>query len=341
MPRAPRPAPAALLLVLACEAGGSTSASESSTDAASTSAASSTGGDATASATQDATSTAAASSTGESTSLATTAASSTTDVSTTDTSTTDTSTTDASTTDTSTGGGGLALPWAWIAALDQGIRDDDYGLGHFRAPRSGYEHSGIDFLMPVGTALTSPCDGAYLADYDGGYGNWVQVICPVPSTITGGATVFASLLFAHLETTALPTTGIDPNAAGAVKAGQLLGESGKSGNASAAGIHAHLHFEVALHGSELDGLLEAHKSGADEDTPAAAALRAGITAACLEPTGFAPTQSTLHLGRRVDPFILLTCLSADKPPLQAPQIQPLHAWSDDYTAATFDVDAGI
>lgn len=331
MPRAPRPAPAALLLVLACKAGGATSASESSTDPASTSAASSTGGDATASATQDATSTSTSStgatpSTGEGTTLASTTA--------------DASTT-ASTADTSTGGGGLALPWAWIAALDQGIRDDDNGLGHFRAPRNGYEHSGIDFLMPVGTALTSPCDGAYLADYDGGYGNWVQVICPIPATITGGATVFASLLFAHLETTALPTTGIDPNAAGAVKAGQLLGESGKTGNASAAGIHAHLHFEAALHGSELDGLLEAHKSGADEDTPAAAALRAGITAACLEPTGFAPTQSTLHLGRRIDPFILLTCLSADKPPLQAPQIQPLHAWSDDYTAATFDVDAGM
>ena len=258
-----------------------------------------------------------------------------------DVTTRETTSGDATSGDTTSGGAGLELPWTWIAAIDQGIRDDDYGLGHFRAPRDGYEHSGIDFLMPVGTTLMSPCEGVYLADYDGGYGNWVQVICPVPSTITGGATVFASMLFAHLDATALPTTGIDPAAAGPVDAGELIGTSGKTGNASASGIHAHLHFEIALHGSQLDGLNEAHISGSDGDTPAAAALRDGLTAACLEPTGFAPIQSTLNLGRRVDPFIFLTCLSAEKPALEAPQLQALHPWSDDYSAASFDVDVGM
>ena len=84
------------------------------------------------------------------------------------------------------------MPWTAIAALDQGIREDSYGLGSFRAPRSGYQHSGIDYLMPLGTALRSPCDGAYLAGYDGGYGNWAQVVCQVPASLAGGTTVYAS-----------------------------------------------------------------------------------------------------------------------------------------------------
>jgi len=250
---------------------------------------------------------------------------------------------DASTSAGSSGttGEGLELPWAWIAAADYGIRDDEYGLGHFLAPRKGYLHSGIDFSMPVGTGLMSPCDGVYLADYDGGYGNWVQVICPVPATISGGATVYASLLYAHLDTTALPTTGIDPDAAGTVKRGQMLGTSGKTGNASAAEIHAHLHFEVALLGSELAGLQEAHISGDDADTAAAAALRDGLAAACLEPTGFAAKSGELNLGRRIDPFMFLSCLSGEKPALVPPKDQALHAWSDDYEAVTFDVDVGM
>jgi murein DD-endopeptidase MepM/ murein hydrolase activator NlpD len=233
------------------------------------------------------------------------------------------------------------LPWGWIAALDQGIRDDSYGLGHFQAPRQGYKHSGIDFLMPVGTTLLSPCAGSYLAGYDGGYGNWVQVICKVPPSIAGDQAIFASMLYAHLNSTAVPITGIDPNKAGKVSQGQKLGTAGKSGNAGAAGIHAHLHFEVALHSSELAGLQEAHISGSDGDNAAATALRASIKAACLEPTGFAPTKATLNIGRRIDPFIFLTCLSGEKPPLMTPEIQALHAWSADYTAETFDVDVGM
>ena len=258
-----------------------------------------------------------------------------------DATTGDATTGDATTGDVTTGEPGLELPWGWIAAIDQGIRDDAYGLGGFQAPRQGYKHSGIDLLMPVGTALYAPCSGSYLAGYDGGYGNWVQVICPVPATIAGDAIVFASLLYAHLDAVAVPITGIDPNKAGKVSQGQSLGGAGKTGNAGAAGIHAHLHFEVALHGSELAGLEEAHISGADGDNAAAAALRASLAASCLEPTGLTPKATTLNLGRRIDPFIFLSCLSAEKPPLMTPQIQPLHAWSDDYAAATFDVDVGM
>ena len=232
------------------------------------------------------------------------------------------------------------LPWTYIAALDEGIRDDDYGGGAFQAARQGYLHSGIDYHMPVGTALHSPCDGVYLADYDAGYGNWVQVICPIPAAFAGDASVYASMLFAHLDVSAVATTGVDPGAAGVVTRGQPLGASGKTGNAAAAGILPHLHFEIALHGSELDGLTETHSSGNDADTPAAAILRDALEASCLAPTGLAPLDTSLALGRRIDPFILLSCLVADKPPLTAPADQPLHAWSDGYIAKTFDVDVG-
>lgn len=240
----------------------------------------------------------------------------------------------------SSGGPAASLPWTYIAELDQGIRDDSGGGGAFQAPRIGYLHSGIDFHMPVGTALYSPCDGVYLADYDGGYGNWVQVICAVPAEVAGDATLYASLLFAHLDAAAVAATGIDPDAAGAVTRGQLLGSSGKTGNAAAPEILPHLHFEAAIHDTELAALGEAHSSGDDSDTPAAATLREAMTASCLATTGLTSLHATLALGRRIDPFMLLSCLVGDKPALQAPVDQALHAWSEEYAARSFAVDVG-
>ncbi len=243
--------------------------------------------------------------------------------------------------DTSTTGeDGLLLPWTYIAAEDRGIRDDDYGLGAFQAPRKSSKHSGIDLSMPIGTELYAPCDGAYLAGYDGGYGNWVQVICPVPKTIAGEATVFASVLFAHLDATEVAITGVNPNDAGVVSRGQVLGTSGKSGNANVPGLNAHLHFEVALVDSELAGLEETHASGVDYDTEAASALRASLAETCLDPYSFAAKGISLNLGRRIDPFIFMSCLAGDKPALVPPGDQALHAWSDDYSA-DFDVDVGL
>jgi len=232
------------------------------------------------------------------------------------------------------------MPWTYIAALDQGIRDDAYGLGSFRAPRNGYQHSGIDYLMPVGTTLRSPCDGAYLAGYDGGYGNWAQVVCQVPASLAGGTTVYASMLFAHLDKLAVTSTGTNPNAAGVVKRGQSLGTSGKTWNAGAVGIRAHLHFEAALHPSKLAALSEAHISGSNGDTAAAAALRTSMTTTCLNPTGLSSLNTSLALGRRIDPFIFLSCLVGDKPALKTPTNQPLWPWSAEYKATTFNVNVG-
>ena len=232
------------------------------------------------------------------------------------------------------------MPWTYIATLDQGIRKDSYGLGSFRAPRNGYQHSGIDYLMPVGTGLRSPCDGAYLAGYDGGYGYWAQVVCQIPASLAGGTTVYASLLFAHLDKLAVTSTGSNPNAAGVVKRGQSPGTSGKTGNAAATGIRAHLHFEAALHPSKLAALGEAHISGSDGDTTAAAALRTSMTTTCLNPTGLKSLNTTLALGRRIDPFMLLSCLVGDKPALKTPSNQTLWPWSAEYNATTFQVNVG-
>lgn len=194
--------------------------------------------------------------------------------------------------------------------------------------------------MPVGTPLRSPCDGSYLAGYDAGYGNWVQVVCQVPASLAGGATVYASSLFAHLDKLAVATTGTNPNAAGVVKRGQSIGASGKTGNASAAGIRAHLHFEIALHPSKTAALSETHASGSDADTPAAAALRTAMTTTCLNPTGLKSLKATLSIGRRIDPFILLSCLVGDKPALKTPPNQTLWASSSEYKATTFNVNVG-
>jgi hypothetical protein len=49
-------------------------------------------------------------------------------------------------------------------------------------------------------------------------------------------------------------------------------------------------------------------------------------------------------GRRADPFMLLTCLSSNKPGLEAPApaLQTTWTrWSDHYNATTFDVDVGL
>lgn len=97
---------------------------------------------------------------------------------------------------------------------------------------------------------------------------------------------------------------------------------------------------VALHPTRLAALSEAHISGSDGDTAAAAALRTSMTTTCLNPTGLKSLHKTLSLGRRIDPFMFLSCLVGDKPALKTPTNQALWPWSDEYKATTFDVNVG-
>ena len=230
----------------------------------------------------------------------------------------------------------LSGPWGYIMDLDYGIREDGYGGGHFGAPRSGNPggHSGIDFLAPVGTPLLAPCDGPVWSGAASGYGNYVQLVCPIPDEIDQGAGLFGSMLFAHLDSISAPNGG-------SVVAGEVVGTVGKSGNAGAAGINAHLHFEIAIHGSEQAALGETHASANHSSNAAGDEFGALVEQHCWEPLELTPLTGPAMKGRRPDPFMALVCLVGGKPSLTPPPdaLQPyLVPWSEHYDASDLDVD---
>src|SRR5690606_9656152 len=133
----------------------------------------------------------------------------------------------------------LGLDWVWIMPVDYGLRDDSGGGGAFTASRLNNPggHSGIDVLAPIGTPLLAPCSGPTQVGYDGGYGNYVQLACEVPSVIAGGENLWVSILFAHLDTLSIGNQQ--------VVAGDMIGTVGKTGNAASPSINPHVHFEMA------------------------------------------------------------------------------------------------
>lgn len=235
----------------------------------------------------------------------------------------------------------LGEDWAWILPIDLGLRDDGGGGGHFSAPRLNNPggHSGIDVLAPIGTELYAVCDGPVLAGFDGGYGNWVQLACPIPEVLAAdlGTELWASVLYAHLDTTAV-LDGQD------VRRGQTLGTVGKSGNAGAAVINPHVHFEIAIQDSLAAAQAETHASANHDPNAAGDVFAAAFADRCLDVLGFESTTGPTMKGRRPDPFMLLTCLSGDKPALAVPdpglQSDPT-PWSEHYAADGFDVDVGL
>lgn len=232
----------------------------------------------------------------------------------------------------------LAGPWTWILPLDHALRDDGLGGGHFGALRSGNPggHSGIDVLAPVGTSLIAPCDGPVWAGQASGYGNYVQLVCPVPEVVAQGQSLYASIFFAHLDTLAVANGA-------SVSAGEVVGTVGKTGNADDPQINAHVHFEIAIHDSEAAALAELHASADHSATSAGDAFAVLIADVCWDPNGFSPLTGPTMKGRRPDPFMMLACLTDDKPAMTAPPagLQGyLVPWSDHYEATGFDVDAG-
>jgi len=87
---------------------------------------------------------------------------------------------------------------------------------------TGY-HTGVDFAVPVGTPVLAVADGKIEhANWGKSYGN--QVV----QKVAGGWVIYA-----HLN-----AVRVKPGAT--VAAGQIIGESGNSGNSSG----PHLHFEM-------------------------------------------------------------------------------------------------
>jgi murein DD-endopeptidase MepM/ murein hydrolase activator NlpD len=103
-------------------------------------------------------------------------------------------------------------------------------------------HTGIDFPVGYGTPVMAATDGQVSFQYNSAYGNMMKVVSP-----TGVETWYC-----HLSTTKIRS--------GSVKAGDVIGYAGDSGNSTG----AHLHFEVRPGGeSAVDPLAWFRSKGLD------------------------------------------------------------------------------
>jgi murein DD-endopeptidase MepM/ murein hydrolase activator NlpD len=230
----------------------------------------------------------------------------------------------------------LAEPLGWVLPVDHGVRADRAGEGEFRAPRYHGMHNGVDLLAPLGTPVLSPCDGRARAGKNSSHGKWLHVACELPRRDGLQRTLWASFFFAHLSSQAFADEALH-----SVRRGETIGAVGKTGNASAASVAAHLHLEAIVHETEASALAERHSGRDQSDTDAAHELREAIRSACLEPNGFARRGNELWRARRVDPVVLLECFGADKPAYTRPAGEMAEAsrrWSAIYTATSFDID---
>ena len=233
----------------------------------------------------------------------------------------------------------LKGPWAYVLPVDYGVRADESGQGHFRAPRYHGEHNGIDLLAPLGTPVFAACSGLATAGRSASFGAWVRVICPVPNSLGKGKDKpYASIFYAHLRATNLPL-----DTWSRVTKGRRVGEVGKTGNASGPRVQPHLHLELIIQSNQRAALSERHLGRDQSMVVAASRFFGALEERCLRPNGFHSHSGTIGRARRADPFLVLTCLSSDKPAYQeAPRSldaasQP---WSRLYSASAFNVDAG-
>jgi len=233
----------------------------------------------------------------------------------------------------------LKGPWAYVLPVDHGVRTDESGHGYFRAPRFHGEHNGLDLLAPVGTPVFAACNGMVSAGDSTSFGTWVRVVCPVPKSLAkGNQTPYASIFYAHLNHTNVPFDTWSH-----VRKGARIGEVGKTGNARGDNVQPHLHLELIIQNSQQAALAERHL-GRDQSTVAAAErFFDALTTRCLTPNGFRANSGRVGRARRADPFLVLTCLSSDKPEYHAAP-NTLDSWSRPwsqlYSAQAFDVDAG-
>ena len=112
-----------------------------------------------------------------------------------------------------------------------------FGMTRVTEAGAPKEHKGIDWLCPVGWPVFAAHAGKVLAsgwenpaDHEQGYGLRIRVG-------NGHGDGFEETRYGHLSRL-LVVEGQE------VEAGQVIGATGKSGNARAEHIPAHLHFEV-------------------------------------------------------------------------------------------------
>jgi murein DD-endopeptidase MepM/ murein hydrolase activator NlpD len=124
------------------------------------------------------------------------------------------------------------------------IRSDAYGKGYFGASRNGRRlHAGIDLTAPIGSpVLASKSGRVYFAGDDKGYGHYIEIRHPDGLTTR----------YAHLSE-------LQVSEGSWISQGQVIGLSGRSGNAIHPSIKPHLHFEIRYKGQPLNpgtGLLD-------------------------------------------------------------------------------------
>lgn len=229
-------------------------------------------------------------------------------------------------------------PWAYVLPVDHGVRADESGKGHFRAPRFHGEHNGIDLLAPIGTSVFAACEGRAMAGASKSFGRWIHLVCPIPKELVRSGAPHASFFYAHLDESKLPHDRWVP-----VSRGDVVGTVGKTGNAAGGNVQPHLHLELIIQRSLRAALDERHLGNDQSSVREAAEFLRSLDERCLEPHGFQPKSGALRRARRFDPFVALTCLSPDKPSF-VPAPEPLEfassAWSQFYLARGFNVDRG-
>jgi murein DD-endopeptidase MepM/ murein hydrolase activator NlpD len=108
------------------------------------------------------------------------------------------------------------------------IRVDKYGDGHFAAPRRGYRHRGIDLAAEAGTpVLACRCGWVEKVAYDDLSGHYIVI------RHRDGTKSY----YLHLDKVLVKPKRW-------MRQGQVIGEVGKTGNADAADMITHLHFEI-------------------------------------------------------------------------------------------------
>jgi hypothetical protein len=192
-------------------------------------------------------------------------------------------------------------------------------------------------LAPLSTPALAACTGSARAGNTGAFGNWVQLVCPLPRAFGGKTAGYVSIFYAHLAEVRFGESWT------AAQHGQVVGATGKTGNAEGATVEPHLHLEIIVAESERAAREESHSGLIQSSNWAVARFLARLQRGCLTPRQFTPRAGHLQRARRVDPFIVLGCLVTNKPPLTAPSSGVRAAgvkWSERYRASGFDVDAG-
>ncbi len=232
-------------------------------------------------------------------------------------------------------------PWTYVLPIDYGVRIDQSGQGYFRAPRFHGEHNGLDLLAPIGTAVYAPCEGKMMAGASPSFGSWVHVVCPVPAAFAteNQPHPWVSFFFAHLSRT--PTSQdqwFD------VRAGDQVGEVGKTGNAQDASIQPHLHLELIVQRNRRSAMDERHLGADQSNVEAAQQFARILDQQCMERYGFTSKMNDVRRARRIDPFIALTCLSDFKPNFKkapSPLANASKEWAHFYFAKDFNVNLGV